>query len=101
MVNQLKGVYCMLPKQASPVLAPNPVIDTAKSFVTHSIDVNAMQAMNMAAIGLIERLQEMKGLVALDAYSLASLAMDTRISRPEAGASSLHCLLPKSLGANG
>ncbi|MBD2090077.1 acetamidase/formamidase family protein [Microcoleus sp. FACHB-1515] len=96
-VNQLKGVYCMLPKQASPVLAPNPVIDTMESFVTHSVNADAMQAMNLAAIGMIERLQEMKGLSALDAYSLASLAMDTRIGRPEAGASSLHCLLPKSL----
>jgi acetamidase/formamidase len=39
----------------------------------------------------------------LDAYALASLAMDARIGRVEPGAASVHCLLPKSLwtGARG
>lgn len=96
-VNQLKGVYCMLPKQPTPVLAPNPTTDTSDSFVTHAIDGDAMQAMNMAAMSLIERMQTLKGLVPLDAYSLASLAMDARIGKIEPGAKHLHCLMPKSL----
>jgi acetamidase/formamidase len=99
-VNQLKGVYCMLPKQPIPMLAPNPIADTADNYVTHAIDGDAMKAMNMAAMSLIERIQDIKGLSALDAYSLASLAMDTRIGRIEPGAKNLHCLLPKSLWVN-
>ena len=53
--------------------------------------------MNDAAMAMIHELQERKGLSALDAYSLASLAMDARIGRLEPGARSIHCLLPRNL----
>jgi acetamidase/formamidase len=96
-VNQLKGVYCMLPKQPTPILAPNPTSDTADSYVTHAIDGDSMQAMNKAAMSIIERMQELKGLAPLDAYSLASLAMDARIGKIEPGAKNIHCLMPKSI----
>jgi acetamidase/formamidase len=96
-VNQLKGVYCMLPKQQTSELAPNPTADTQDDFVTYAVDGDAMKAMDMAAISIIERMQEIKNLSALDAYSLASLAMDARIGKLEPGAINLHCLLPKSL----
>lgn len=97
-VNQLKGVYCMLPKDddARP-LRPNPTADTRSSYVTYAVDANSMEAMNKAAMSLIERMQAEKGLSALDAYALASLAMDARIGELEAGAKHIHCLMPKSL----
>jgi len=100
-VNQLKGVYCMLPKKLGAKRSPNPTADTAQNFVTYSTDADAMTAMNSAAMAIIERLQQVKKLSALDAYSLASLAMDTRIGQSEPGAKKVHCLLPKSLWSPG
>ncbi|MCU0571084.1 MAG: acetamidase/formamidase family protein, partial [Oculatellaceae cyanobacterium Prado106] len=96
-VNQLRGVYCMLPKNPKDAIAPNPTVDNADSFVTHAVEGDAMQALNTAAMQMIDRLQEMKQLSALDAYSLSSLALDTRIGQLEAGAKNIHCLVPKSL----
>jgi acetamidase/formamidase len=96
-VNQLKGVYCMLPKNGVAVRAPNPVADPPREYVTVATNADSMTAMNMAAMAMIERLQEMKGLSALDAYSLSSLAMDARIDRMEPGAITVNCLVPKSL----
>jgi acetamidase/formamidase len=100
-VNQLKGVYCMLPKQETPELPPNPTADTQDDFVAHATDSDAMKAMDLAAMSIVERLQELKKLSALDAYALASLAMDARIGRLEPGARNLHCLMPKSLWVKG
>jgi acetamidase/formamidase len=96
-VNQLKGVYCMLPKQPTEALPPHPTIDTPESFVTVATDGDVMRAMNQSAMAMIRRMQQLKKLSALDAYSLASLALDTRISQLEPGAKSIYCLLPKSL----
>ncbi|HIK14647.1 MAG TPA: acetamidase/formamidase family protein [Leptolyngbyaceae cyanobacterium M33_DOE_097] len=100
-VNQLKGVYCMLPKKPGEKLAPNPTTDTDQNFVAYATDADAMTAMNTAAMEIIKRLQQVKGLSALNAYSLASLAMDARLGRLEPGAKSVHCLLPKTLWVRG
>jgi acetamidase/formamidase len=100
-VNQLKGVYCMLPKQPTAALPALPTTDTADSFVTAATDADVMQAMNQSAMAMIQRMQELKGLSALDAYSLSSLALDARIGRLEPGAKPIHCLMPKSLWVAG
>lgn len=100
-VNQLKGVYCMLPKNPTAKLAARPTADTPKNYVTVGTNADAMEAMNLAAMQLIERMQSVKGLSGLNAYSLASLAMDTRIGRLEAGATTIHCLMPKSIWVKG
>ncbi len=96
-VNQLKGVYCMLPKNESPVLPPLPKADTRDYYVTHAVNADSMEAMNVSALALINRMQEEKKLKPLDAYSLASLALDARIGKLEAGAYEIHCLMPKSI----
>ncbi|HEY9877359.1 MAG TPA: acetamidase/formamidase family protein [Leptolyngbyaceae cyanobacterium] len=95
-VNQLKGVYCMLPKGDSPALPPLPMSDTRDYYVTHAVNADAMEAMNVSALALINRIHEEKGLSLLDAYSLSSLALDARIGKLEPGAQHVHCLLPKS-----
>jgi acetamidase/formamidase len=100
-VNQLRGVYCMLPKRPTTAIATHPKTDTPDSFVTHGVDADPMQALNKAAMQMIDRLQEMKQLSALDAYALSSLALDARIGLLEAGAKNVHCLLPKSLWTGG
>lgn len=96
-VNQLRGVYCMLPKNPRDPVAANPKRDTFNNFVTHAVEGDAMEALNKAAMKMIDRLQEMKQLSALDAYSLSSLALDARIGQLEPGAKNVHCLVPKSL----
>lgn len=95
-VNQLKGVYCMLPKNESPILPALPKADTRDYYVTHAINADSMEAMNVSALALINRMQEEKRLKPLDAYSLASLALDARIGKLEPGAYHVHCLMPKS-----
>jgi hypothetical protein len=56
-VNQLRGVYCMLPKNPTTPIAANPTADTADSFVTYAVDGDGMQALNKAAMQAIDRLE--------------------------------------------
>jgi len=42
---------------------------------------------------MIELLQKQKALTHLDAYSLASIAMDCRVGEMEAVENSVHCLV--------
>jgi acetamidase/formamidase len=57
------------------------------------------QAVDQASWSMIELLQKAKGLPRLDAYALASIAMDCRIGEVAAADKSIHCLVPKSLWA--
>jgi acetamidase/formamidase len=99
-VNQVKGVYCMLPKRATLKRAANPIKDTQDSYVTTATDTDVMNAMNVSALQMIERIAELKKLSPLDSYALASLAMDARIGRIEPNAKTIHNLLPRSLWVN-
>ena len=100
-VNQVKGLYCRLPRRPGRPLPARPVNDTRASLVTHATGAGLMQALNEAAMAMIGRLQAEKGLAGLDAYALASLAMDARLGRQEPGARAVHCLLPRSLWVEG
>jgi acetamidase/formamidase len=96
-VNQSKLVYCMNGKalEAKPVWRP--VEDTARSFVTAAADPDLQKAMNEASMSMIRKLGERKQLSPLDAYSLASVAMDCQLGDITAELKRVHCLLPKSL----
>lgn len=48
-------------------------------------------------MGVIEQLQQQKGLSRLDAYGLVSVAMDCRVGEMTDAKKSIHCVLPKSL----
>lgn len=96
-VNQVKGIYCMLPKRGQARAPARPVKDTATAFVTHAADADLMSAMNQAAMAMVKLVHERKQLSLLDAYSLASLTMDARIGDVTARAKHIHCLLPRSL----
>ncbi len=96
-VNQVKGIYCMLPKRGQPRAPARPVKDTAAAFVTHAADGDLMTAMNNAAMAMVKLVHERKQLSLLDAYSLASLTMDARIGDVTTKAKHIHCLLPRSL----
>ncbi len=97
-VNQLKGVYAMLPKRPrrSP-RAPRPLRETQRAFVTSAADPSLQVAMDRAAREMVELLHTRKGLSRLDAYALASLAMDTRVGEMSQDRKTVHCVLPKSL----
>lgn len=96
-VNQVKGIYCMLPKRGEARAPARPVKDTIGAFVTHAADADLMTAMNQAAMAMVRLVHERKQLSLLDAYSLASLTMDARIGEVSAKSKHIHCLLPRSL----
>src|SRR5229473_2786098 len=94
-VNVVKGTYCMNPK--SPRNGPTlPSAENAQYYVTVTKDSDLDKAMDGASMAMINLLQEKRQLTRLDAYGLASIAMDCRIAPPAAGdEKSVHCLLPK------
>jgi acetamidase/formamidase len=96
-----KGVHCTTAKNASKKLAePQPTAETADYLVTHGRDADMNKAMDAASWDMIELLQKQRGLTRLDAYSLASIAMDCRVGEMEAAEKSVHCLVPKRLWVN-
>jgi len=53
--------------------------------------------MNDASMGMIKLLETQKKVARLDAYGLASAAMDCRVGAVSATEKNVHCLVPKSL----
>jgi acetamidase/formamidase len=97
-VNITKGVYCMIPKKINATKpAPMPKEENAKFFVTYAKDADLEKAMGGAAMAMIDTLEKKKKLPRLDAYSLASIAMDCRIAPHKSGDKEVHCMTPKSL----
>jgi acetamidase/formamidase len=96
-VNIVKGTYCMNPK--SPRNGPPlPAAENAQYYVTVTKDADLDKAMDGASMAMINLLQQQRNLTRLDAYGLASIAMDCRLAPPAAGdEKSVHCLMPKSV----
>jgi acetamidase/formamidase len=96
-VNIVKGTYCMNPK--SPRNGPPlPAAENAQYYVTVTKDADLDKAMDGASMAMINLLQQQRKLTRLDAYGLASIAMDCRLAPPAAGdEKSVHCLMPKSV----
>jgi acetamidase/formamidase len=96
-VDVKKGIHCTSSKDASKKLAESrPTAETADYLVTHARNGDINKAMDAASWDMIELLQQ-KSLTRLDAYSLASIAMDCRVGEMEVAEKSVHCLVPKSL----
>jgi acetamidase/formamidase len=96
-VNVLKGTYCMVPKRKgvpAPALARS---DDADHLATYARSTDLNKAMDDAAMAMVDRLSSEKGLARLDAYALASMAMDCRLGPPGANEREVHCLMPKRL----
>lgn len=97
-VNVKKGIHCMTPKdQKARGIPERPSAETKSDFVTIGTDADANKAMDTASMAMIELLQQKKGMTRLDAYGLASVAMDCRIGEMSGPQKSVHCLLPKSV----
>jgi acetamidase/formamidase len=97
-VDIVKGTFCFNPKDARarpPAALPSK--ETATDYVTVGSNADLNKAMDAASMAMINLLAEKRQLDRLDAYGLASVAMDCRIAPPTGGEVAVHCLTPKSL----
>ncbi|MBI2316700.1 MAG: hypothetical protein HYU75_06715 [Betaproteobacteria bacterium] len=53
--------------------------------------------MDTASLAMIDHIAKVKDIERVDAYGLASVAMDCRVGKWGAGGKNVHCLMPKSL----
>lgn len=96
-VNVKKGIHCMTHKDTKARGIPvRSRAETRDHYVSVGTDADANKAMDIASMGMIELLQKEKGMNRLDAYGLASMAMDCRVGDMSADQKSIHCMLPKS-----
>ncbi len=97
-VNIKKGIHCLSPKDAKAKEdLERPTKETPKYYVSHVADADLNKAMDGASMGMIKWLETSKGIARLDAYGLASVAMDCRVGAITDAAKNVHCLMPKSL----
>jgi acetamidase/formamidase len=97
-VNVKKGIHCLSPKQTSDHEdMERPTAETAQYYVAHVKDADLNKAMDGASMAMIKWLESEKKIARLDAYGLASVAMDCRVGAISESEKNVHCLLPKSL----
>jgi acetamidase/formamidase len=97
-VNVKKGIHCLNPKNVRDKEdMERPVIETPKYYVTHVKDADLNKSMNDASRAMIKWLESERRIARLDAYGLASVAMDCRVGAVSDTEKNIHCLLPKSL----
>jgi len=97
-VNVKKGIHCLNAKNASDKEdMERPTNETGDYLVFHAKDADLNKAMNDASMGMIKLLETEKKIARLDAYGLASVAMDCRVGAISATEKNVHCLMPKSI----
>jgi hypothetical protein len=97
-VNGVKGAYCILSKQINTVKAVIlPKNNNAEFFVTYAKDPDLEKAMSVASMTMLNKIVEIKKLSRIDAYTLASFAMDCRIAPYQSGDKEVYCMMAKSL----
>jgi acetamidase/formamidase len=97
-VNIKKGIHCLTPKNPRETEdMERPTKETPKYLVSHAKDADLNKAMDTASMGMIKMLENDKKIARLDAYGLASVAMDCRVGAISDTEKNVHCLVPKSL----
>jgi acetamidase/formamidase len=97
-VNIKKGIHCLSPRDTKGKEdMERPTQETARYYVSHAKDADLNKAMDTASMAMIKWLESSKGIARLDAYGLASVAMDCRVGSISETEKNVHCLLPKSL----
>jgi acetamidase/formamidase len=97
-VNVKKGIHCLNPKNVrAKEDMERPTRETPKYYVTHVKDADFNKAMNDASMAMIKFLETEKKVARLDAYGLASVAMDCRVGAVSDTEKNVHCVIPKSL----
>jgi acetamidase/formamidase len=93
-----KGVHCLSPKNpATREDMERPTKETATYLVSHAKDADLNKAMDAASMGMIKLLESERKIARLDAYGLASVAMDCRVGAIADTEKNVHCLLPKRI----
>lgn len=96
-VNRVKGIHCLNPKNVqSKKTVEYPTVSNADYYVSAAQGKDLNVLMQDASMGMIELLQKQEKLSRLDAYGLASVRMDCRISKLDDTQKGLSCVLPKS-----
>jgi len=96
-VNIKKGIHCLTPKDVRATGIPErPNAENGMYYVSVGRDPDLNKAMDSASMGII-KLLESKGVARLDAYGLASVAMDCRVGDMTGDVKNVHCVVPKSL----
>ena len=98
-VNVKKGVHCLNPKDARNGREDmeRPIRETPQHYVTHVKDADLNKAMDDASMAMIQFLEKTRKIPRLDAYGLASVAMDCRVGAMSDAEKNVHCLMPKSI----
>jgi acetamidase/formamidase len=97
-VNIKKGIHCLVPKNPREAEdTERPTGETAKYLVSYARDADLNKAMDTASMGMMKMLENDKKIARLDAYGLASVAMDCRIGAISDSEKNVHCLMPKSI----
>jgi acetamidase/formamidase len=97
-VNVKKGIHCLNSKNTRDKEdMERPTKETSKYLVSAAKDADLNKAMNDASMGMIKMLETDKKIARLDAYGLASVAMDCRVGAISETEKNVHCLLPKIL----
>jgi acetamidase/formamidase len=97
-VNIKKGIHCLNPKNVRDKEdMERPTKETAKYYVAHVKDADLNKAMDGASMAMIKFLENNRKIARLDAYGLASVAMDCRVGAVSDTEKNVHCLMPKSI----
>ena len=97
-----KGIHCLSPKNPNDKEdLDRPTAETSVYYVSYAKDADLNKAMNDASMGMIKWLETEKHIARLDAYGLASVAMDCRVGAISDAEKNVHCLMPKSLWVAG
>jgi acetamidase/formamidase len=97
-VNIKKGIHCLNPKNVrAKEDLERPTKETLQYYVSHAKDADLNKAMDAASMGMIKWLESEKKIARLDAYALASMAMDCRVGAISDREKNVHCLMPKSI----
>jgi acetamidase/formamidase len=78
-------------------LITSPVLETATHWFTHGFGADLDEAMRMAALQMLDLMQQKFGLGRDDAYSLASVAMDLGVTQVVDGTLGCHAAIAKSI----
>jgi acetamidase/formamidase len=97
-VNVKKGIHCLNPKNTGDKEdLERPTAETSSYYVSHVRDADLNKAMDGASMGMIKFLETEKKIARLDAYGLASAAMDCRVGAISDTEKNVHCVMPKSI----
>jgi acetamidase/formamidase len=99
-VNVKKGIHCLSPKNpGGKEDLERPAKETAQYYVSVAKNADLNKAMDEASMGMIKWLESEKKIARLDAYGLASVAMDCRVGAISDTEKNIHCVMPKSIWA--